>query len=81
MRTHQNLWFIASALLSFVILRESSCSAFAPSLERSYVLAVRQSTVQLHAVTEEDVMQAVEKAEVLWSKALTARKSADEAGG
>jgi len=26
-------------------------------------------------------MQAVEKAEVLWSKALTARKSADEAGG
>ena len=64
------------SLLSFTNLL-SACSSFAPL----QIIHTRQHHVwQLKAVTEEEVLTAVEKTEGLWAQALAARKSADEAG-
>ena len=79
--------FLMIVLVSTVLASSWPCGAdaFVPSLSFAFASYARTmdangplSRVQpLHAVTEEDVIKSVEKAEKLWAEALEARKEAN----
>ena len=69
---------IASISLLFpVALGFSVQSPCLRSFRSSTASSILPSTTRLYLVTEDDVLQAVTKAEVLWAEALEARKTAN----